>query len=55
MSLVNLPAEVLVQVFTSLDSLRDAVNLSKTCSRLDRLLNDTLNMATIFDAIAVCD
>ncbi|RLL98718.1 hypothetical protein CFD26_104082 [Aspergillus turcosus] len=52
MSLADLPTEILVQVFASLDSLRDAVNLSKTCSRFDLLLNDTWNMATIFDAIA---
>jgi hypothetical protein len=54
MSLVDLPTEILVQVFASLDNLRDAVNLSKTCSRFDHLLNDTWNMATIFEAIAVC-
>ncbi|RHZ50233.1 hypothetical protein CDV55_100920 [Aspergillus turcosus] len=52
MSLADLPTEILVQVFASLDSLRDAVNLSKTCSRFDRLLNDTWNMASILDAIA---
>ncbi|KAF7113840.1 hypothetical protein CNMCM5793_004895 [Aspergillus hiratsukae] len=52
MSLVDLPTETLVQVFASLDSLTDAVNLSKTCTRFDHLLNDTWNMATIFEAIA---
>ncbi|RHZ61826.1 F-box protein [Aspergillus thermomutatus] len=52
MNLVDLPTEILVQVFASLDSLRDAANLSKTCRQFDLLINDTRNMGLIFDAIA---
>lgn len=52
--LLDLPNEVLLHIFGSAESLRDVINLARTCTRLDHLYRDNTDLKTILDSIAVC-
>lgn len=51
--LLGLPTEVILWVFESFDSLRDALHLSQCCKDLNKLFNHQRYQAKILESIVI--
>jgi hypothetical protein len=53
-SILNLPVEILLFVFESLDDIDDSLHLARCCKYIYWVFNDEHNRLTIFRSIVVC-